>query len=190
MHRTLAILSSLAFVVVAAAGSIGCSSTSSPAAATDAAGTDAAGTDADGCDPSMTVSFKTDVVPVFASCTLTSSCHGQTGNQGEENFFLGDSTTSASDVRTLMVGVKSLENPSMDIVAAGDSANSFMWHKLEGDMNSDMAVATGCAAAVAPCSDCTPTAPCGGLMPYLNNKLDTPRLCAIKNWIAQGAADN
>ncbi len=190
MHRTLAILTSLA-LVVAAAGSMGCSSTSSPTSPVqggDGGDGSTGHTDSDGCDPTMAASFKTDVIPVFASCTLTSSCHGQTGNQGEENLFLGDSTTSSSDVRSLIVGVKSIENPSMDFVTGGDLENSFLWHKVKGDMNSDKAVAAGCSMAT--CSDCMPDTPCGGLMPYLNNQLDTPRLCAIKNWIAQGAADN
>jgi len=36
--------------------------------------------------------------------------------------------------------VKSIENPSMNIVSASDLDGSFLWHKVAGDPNSDPAV--------------------------------------------------
>jgi hypothetical protein len=197
MPRTQAFLASLA-AVVSLAGAIGCSSSSptdGPAAAT--------------CDPSTTVSFKNDVMPIFpGGCSLTMSCHGQPNNVGEESLFLGhgigDGTNSAADIMTVymgLVGVKSIENPDMDLVATGgDLENSFLWHKINGDMNSDPTVVAGCKKAVAAntnvCSDCATGTECGSYMPYdgtllANDVAPAPaHLCTIKNWIAEGAPNN
>jgi hypothetical protein len=51
-------------------------------------------------------------------------------------------------------------------------------------------VASGCANAASQCDDCTPSAPCGALEPYLGESLPTADLCAIQNWIGQGAQNN
>jgi hypothetical protein len=179
MHPVLAQLSSLAAVVVAAAGAMGCSS-SSP--------TPAAG----GCG-SATVSFSTDVMPVFQTgCTLSNVCHGQMSNAGEEDLYLGDNAggTDPTTVYSMLVGKMSVENPQMPLVdPAGTLANSFLWHKVNGDQNSS-AVAAGCSMATALCTDCNATTPCGGTMPYLGEPLAADQLCTIQNWITQGAKSN
>jgi hypothetical protein len=93
------------------------------------------------------------------------------------------------------VGVASKEDPSMNLVSAGDTSNSFLWHKVNDDemtLNSGT-LATGCMKASAMCSDCTTSYPCGGSMPYLGDLLAISApddLCTIESWISQGAPNN
>jgi hypothetical protein len=146
------------------------------------------------------VSFANDVMPVFAQgCSLTSVCHGQMGNTGEANLFLGayDGTTSPGVVYAGIVDVRSVEDPSMNQVTAGSPATSFLWHKIDPtaqggvDLNSP-ALGSGCQGAISSvsCSDCTASMPCGGLMPYLSEPLAAQDLCTVGSWIAQGAHNN
>jgi hypothetical protein len=184
MHRTLAILSSL--TALFAAGAMGCSS-SSPSASP--SGQPEGGS----CDTTTPVSFSMDVIPVFeASCTLSGVCHGQMGNAGEEDLYLGenDGGTNASTVYSMLVGVTSKEDPAMNLVTAGSTDNSFLWHKVNGDQGN---FAADCSKATMMCEDCDSTSPCGGLMPYLGESLatDSPQyLCTIQSWILQGAMNN
>ena len=181
MHRFLSTISSLA-AIVSAVCAMGCSSSSpAPAAAAGA------------CAPA-TVSFKSDVIPVFQmSCTLTSVCHGQMGNVGEESLYLGENqgATDANAVYGMLVGVPAKEDPSMPLVTANSTDNSYLYHKLLGDQNT---LAAGCMKAATMCSpDCNPQQPCGGLMPYsgeLLSQSDPAFLCTIKNWIDTGAQNN
>jgi len=181
MHRTLAILSSLSALF--AAGAMGCSSTSSSSA----------GQQMGGCDTTTPVSFSSDVIPVFQmSCTLSSVCHGQMGNAAEEDLYLGENmgTTNASTVYGMLVGVTAKEDPAMNLVTAGSTDNSFLWHKVNGDQGN---FAADCSKASMMCEDCDSTSPCGGLMPYLGESLatDSPQyLCTIQSWILQGAMNN
>ncbi len=158
------VLAALASAWVMAA----CSS-SSPAS------TKAPATSDDGCGVAP-VSFQRDVIPVFAgSCTSTTICHGQTNDPEAENLYLGlsasDGTNGPSDLAMVyagLVGTKSIEDPSMNIVSMGDLENSFLWHKVEGDENSDSTAVNGCqpqANGPNPCSGCLPAAPCGVQMP-------------------------
>jgi hypothetical protein len=173
MHRTRTILSSLV-VVASALGAMGCSSSSSPA-------------------PSDTpVSFANDVMPIFQSgCTLSSECHGQPNNAAEENLYLGDNMNNTpaiiAQVYMGLVGVASVEDPSMPLVTAGSPSTSFLSHKVVGDqstLNSD------CAMAPTLCSmGCTMQMPCGTQMPY-NGEPITAGIPTINNWIMQGAKNN
>jgi hypothetical protein len=91
-----------------------------------------------------------------------------------------------------LVGVKSIEDPSMNIVSAGDLDGSFLWHKVAGDPNSDPTVMAGCAPAAngpSPCADCLPEAPCGVQMPF-GSAIEPSAVCLLRNWIAQGALNN
>lgn len=182
MHRTLAILSSLSALF--AAGAMGCSSTSSGNAPSMTPG---------GCDTTTPVSFSSDVIPVFQkSCTLPGVCHGEMNNSGEEDLYLGENvgTTNASTVYSMLVGVAAKEDPSMNLVTASSTDNSFLWHKVNGDQGN---FAADCSKASMMCEDCSSTSPCGGLMPYLGESLatDTPQyLCTIQSWILQGAMNN
>jgi hypothetical protein len=182
MHQTLAIITSLA-ALVGAAGALGCSSSSG------------------GTSCNTNPSFATDVMPVFQrSCTLSSVCHGQMGNSGEENEYLGlnaggGGSADAKAVYTNLVGVTAKENPSMKIVAPGDLANSYLWHKVNDDpttLNSG-SLKAGCAMATMMCTDCNSSQPCGGTMPYLGESLASSRpadLCTLQNWIMSGAQNN
>ncbi len=139
-------------------------------------------------------------MPVFAgSCSTATTCHGQKNNRGEENLYLGlgaeDGANGPSDVAAVyagLVGVKSMEDPSMSLVTVGDLETSYLWHKVSGDENTDPAVVSGCDPAEMgsnPCSDCISGAPCGAQMPFAGN-LAPSAVCVIENWIGQGAKDN
>lgn len=150
--------------------------------------------------PTAPVSFQKDVMPIFAeSCTSTAICHGQMNDSQAENLYLGVSTAAGtngpSDVAAVyagLVGPKSVEDPSMSFVAPGDSEDSFLWHKVTGDENSDPKVTSGCqpqASGPSPCEDCLPAAPCGVQMP-LGALLDPSLVCTLQSWISQGAENN
>jgi hypothetical protein len=189
MHRSLAILSSLA-AVVSAVFTMGCSSKS--AGSTSEGG-------ADTCDTSMPVSFKADVIPAFQqNCTLTSECHGQMNNSAEEDLFLGFDvgmgTTDPMALYGMLVGVPSKEDPSMNLITAGDTSNSYLWQKVAAtELTPPTALTAACMTATAMCSDCNSGTPCGGLMPYDGEPLatsDPQNLCTIQSWITQGAKNN
>ena len=152
---------------------------------------------ATGCG-SAAVSFSADIMPIFQrSCTLSTVCHGQMNNAQEENLYLGKNgggggSADSYAVYSGLVGVHSKEDPSMNLVTAGDTSNSFLWHKVNDDqmtLNSGT-LATGCMKASAMCFDCTTDAPCGGAMPYLGEPLAADDLCTIESWIAQGAPND
>jgi hypothetical protein len=139
------------------------------------------------------VSFAAEVMPIFQqSCTLSSVCHGQVGNAGEEDLYLGDNTggTPSTQIHDLLVGVPSTEDPSMNLVRAGDPANSYLWIKVSGDPNSNPSVVKGCAKAASACAICGTGQPCGAIQPYLGEMLPAATLGTIQNWIAQGAQNN
>jgi hypothetical protein len=91
------------------------------------------------------------------------------------------------------VGVASEEDPSMNLVTAGDPSSSYLWHNVVGDQNSNAAVASGCAKATTMCSDCNFMTPCGTFMPYYGQMLSgiaPDDLCTLQNWISEGAPNN
>jgi hypothetical protein len=151
------------------------------------------------CEPAP-ASFQKDVMPIFAqNCTSTAICHGQPGDAQAENLYLGLSTSTGTNgpsdvaaVYTALVGSKSVEDPSMNFVTAGDLEDSFLWHKVTGDENSDPKVESGClpqASGPNPCEDCLPAAPCGVQMP-LGSILDPSLVCILQNWITEGAQND
>jgi len=114
------------------------------------------------------VSFASDVVPIFvASCSFP-SCHGST-TAPQGGVYLG---ASAGQVYANLVGVPSTELVSMDRVKAGDPANSFLLHRVDGD-----------ACSLAGCT----SAACTELMPQGGPALEEAKLLAIRAWIIQGA---
>jgi hypothetical protein len=180
MHRTLAIFSSLV-AVACAIGAMGCSSTSS--------GSGAMGT---GCAPAS-VSFKTDVIPVFQqSCTLTMECHGQMNNVPEESLYLGENGggTVASTVYAQIVNVPAKEIPSMNLVTPQDLNNSYLWHKINDSMTTLQSLGSQCTKAAKACTDCNPMQPCGSTMPYPSGVIDPGFACTIQNWIMNGAMND
>jgi hypothetical protein len=149
---------------------------------------------------SDSISFVRDTMPVFQrSCTLSSVCHGQMNNSGEEDLYLGlNFGGGSSDVQAVydgLVGVAAKEDPSMNLVTKGDLENSYLWHKVNDDqtMLTEGTLASGCAQSSMPCPGCSSSSPCGATMPYLGEALatfDPQGLCAIQNWILQGAQNN
>jgi hypothetical protein len=126
-----------------------------------------------------TVSFKSDVMPIFnASCGLT-NCHATTVDKLAPNFFLGDATAMGSDaaaVHDAIVGQNSGELPTMPFVTAGDPSMSYLMHKIDGDQcHFDAQCVTG---------SCKLPMPNGGT-PLTVDMRDT-----VRRWIAQNAVDN
>ena len=72
--------------------------------------------------------------------------------------------------RSLVVGRRSLQNPSMELVKAGDPANSWLLLKVAGT----------------PCGSCAPELGCGGRMPF-NRPLAESEIATIEGWIRNGA---
>ena len=181
MPRPLVLLALLA----GALGASGCSS-STVGAAGDG-----------GSSSGMAVSFSKDVMPILQmNCTASDQCHGTKNNKVAENLYLGPSmgpidAATAKEVRDGLVGVKSLEDPAMNLVTAGKPAMSYFMHKLDGDeamFNSECASVPLC-----PSITCTKAAPCGADMPYLGESLtasDQMGLQQISDWITQGAPNN
>ncbi len=167
-------------VVALAAGPVGCSSSS--ANANGDGGVDGP------------VSFAADVMPIFQqSCTQSQVCHGQMNMALVEKLYLGESSptvdpATAKSVYDEIVGVPSLEDPSMDLIAAGDAGASYLVHKLNGDQN--MFSAECAKAGMCGSPECTMQTPCGASMPYEAEMLSAANLQQITDWIDQGAKNN
>jgi hypothetical protein len=136
------------------------------------------------------VSFSTDVLPIFrTSCGLSSSCHGEETPPTPAQHYYGPALADAAptamqigEIFTQAVGVKSVDDPDMDVIKPGDSAHSFLIFKLEGDPTKaslDDASLT-CAADMS----------CGTSMPQGGPMLAADQIATIKNWIDQGAKNN
>jgi hypothetical protein len=127
-----------------------------------------------------TVSFKNDVLPIAVLSCAFSSCHGLTGG-GNNGIYWGSKTdpNDPSAIRAGVVGVKSLEDPSMAFVTPGDPANSYVMHKLDGD---NCTLADACKAGN--------RGDCGDTMPQQSDLLPVDKRDVIRRWIAQGAPDN
>jgi hypothetical protein len=126
-------------------------------------------------DASARVSLRTDVLPVFsANCAALPTCHGSpTGIE----VFLAGGAANASAIRKGIVGVDSVELPTMPFVTAGDPTRSYLMLKLDGTQG---AYDAQCAGAT-----------CGAQMPYgAPSPLDATTRDAIRAWITQGALDN
>lgn len=119
------------------------------------------------------VSFATQVVPILTgSCVFSGSCHGDPNASGHVQLGAGGLMPSA--VRMNLIDKPSQGAPSMPLVTAGDSANSFLYHKLTGDFSG-----VTCA------TDCGDRMPQGFPNGIAQTKIDT-----IKVWIDEGAKDN
>ena len=121
------------------------------------------------------VSFKNDVLPVFVQSCTFSSCHGSmTANNG---IYLGEHVGPSTPSIVIANMLKpSQDLPSMNFVTAGDPANSFIMHKMDGDQCTlDMKCTNGSCQSSMPQGDPT--------LPVANRDV-------IRRWIAQGAKDN
>jgi hypothetical protein len=137
-------------------------------------------------DLTTPVSFKTDVVPIFQmSCSLSSSCHSEKVG-GPSLVYLGGSLMVPPDPTGIMkatVNVKSIELPTMNYVTPSDLENSYLMHKMDGDL-----------CQFTTCSN-NPVPMCGVVMPMAGCALEavnggpSPR-DVVRRWIAQGAQNN
>lgn len=132
-----------------------------------------------------TVSFANQIMPVFqASCGIAgATCHGNpnVASMGRPFLDYPDGGANAGMVLAAIVGKPSTEDPQMDVIKAGDPANSFLMHKLDGDQ---CTLAAACAKGGSPYPDC------GLQMPYSSPPLDQATRDTIRRWIAQGASNN
>jgi len=162
-----------------------CSSNPSGAGADGSAG----GCQAYATDASLTMpkaSLRADVLPVFQStCSAQARpCHGDPIVTAEGRPFLGlsDGGTDPALILQQIVGVPSYEDPSMNLVTAGDPAQSYLMHKLDDDQ---CTLAPECMKGGSPSTDC------GWFMPY---RADAPLPFqvrdAVRRWIAQDAPNN
>jgi hypothetical protein len=142
---------------------------------------------------SAQISFKDDVVPVFAQSCSVASCHGLRENPSG-GLYLGpnvnntqDKPSSAppfyppdgitlADVHGRLVGVKGQLPVTMVLVAAGTPRDSFLMHKIDGDQS--------CSGI--PCKEIA-TGDCGEAMPQRSMPLETRAANTIRDWILQGA---
>jgi hypothetical protein len=198
MHRNLSILASLA-VIVSASGAVGCSSTSGGSASSGSSSGSS----------TASVSFKTDVMPIFQrSCTLV-TCHGSENDNNpqapQENLLLGDNTPGSTTGLPVVaatpaivyhghVYVASVEDPKVLLIKPSDTADSYLIQKLNGNLS---AYLTDCAAAPMSCTqtqaNCSSTAPCGIEMPSgaaAWPQADPTDLATVTDWVSQGALNN
>ena len=112
---------------------------------------------------------------------------------GAANLYLGepkandDGYGDAGTILSGIVGKASLEAPSMDIIDMGNPDNSYLMHKLDGDMCSMM---SQCAAIAGLQLNATINVPCGVQMPQNSPPLGSDEATLVWEWIAQGANNN
>jgi hypothetical protein len=137
---------------------------------------------------SPSVSFAKDIQPIFnQSCAIAgATCHGNamTDPKTTGQIYLGsqDGGVTAMDILPKIVNQPSPENGQMSVVKAGDPANSYLMHKLDGDF---CQYASACNATHNPIF-----ANCGIQMPFNSGVLDQSARDKIRRWIAQGAQAN
>lgn len=199
MHRAIKVLASL-LAATPLAIFLACSSSSSGGGSCTSGGGADGGTCTPGTTPAYTscidlttptVSFAQDVQPTFnASCGLSTpgTCHAlqQPGNTTPWLVYLGSqpnpSSVDAGQVLEGIVGKPAQEDPSMNIVTAGDPDHSYLMHKLDYDQ---CQYATDCNATKNQIFES-----CGLGMPYQSGILDEGTRDNIRRWIAQGAKNN
>jgi hypothetical protein len=140
------------------------------------------------------VSFATDVIPIFKQSCAISVCHGRANNTAVESLYLGEPTNDTPDVVAQvyagLVGIPALENPSMNLITASSTADSYLFFKLQGQQDTLEAL---CAKAATPCPDCAAPTTCGASMPFggsIFSQESPAQFATIENWIAQGAKNN
>jgi hypothetical protein len=187
MHRILLLLACTGCFFALA-----CSNTSSSgsggdndAAVDNDAGNGCVAYDSDASLTTPTVSFQTEVIPIFEhSCGVSgATCHGDPSSEkdGLQRPFLGeyDGGTDPAAVISAIVGVASNEDPKMDEVTAGEPTKSYLMHKMDGDQ---CTLAAGCATGSTPYTNCGQLMPQTTPIPLEQSTRDT-----IRRWIAQGA---
>jgi hypothetical protein len=213
MLRTVAVFGIFgSFALIAASaigvvGSTGCSSSSNSSSSGGGGGSSGGGSGEQvdcpssgaectgpAADAAAMVSFSSQIQPILqGSCGVGGpTCHGQSGSGSAQNLYLAEPKANADglgDPTTILkgiVGVASLEVPTMDIISAGDPTNSYLMHKIDGDFASIM---SECAPISNPFPNAI-TVPCGVQMPQSSPPLLTSEATLIWDWIAQGAQNN
>jgi hypothetical protein len=161
---------------------------------------------------SPAVQFSADVLPILrTSCGISSACHGcdesvdpNCTTSGYKPY-LGPSITdpdpTAAQIQAIfdqavgqptapqvssVDGTTMVDNLSMDIVKAGDPANSYLMYKLDGDPNAtDMTAEVTCSTLA-----CAAGKTCGLAMPSGGPQLPSEKRDTIRRWIAQGAKND
>jgi hypothetical protein len=125
------------------------------------------------------VSFNESIVPIFQrNCASTGgTCHGDVNSL--PRLGSADGGIDAAIVRASIVGVVSIEDPTMDFVAAGNPERSYLMHKMDGD---ECTLAAECAASSDELSNC------GSSMPFLQPLLPVATRDMVRAWIGQGAS--
>jgi hypothetical protein len=144
-----------------------------------------------------TVSFQTDVLPIFEqSCGINGgTCHGAATEAVLLRPFLGvfddDASTDSAAILSGIVGVASNEDPQMDLVKAGDPSQSYLMHKLDGDQCTLEADCAPAEKAIIAADNNPSYTGCGTLMPQ-TEAVPLPQTMRdeIRRWIAQGASNN
>jgi len=120
-----------------------------------------------------TISFASDVVPLFQKHCSEAACHGA-NRAPVVGAAVGIGDPKA--IRARLVGVAAVALSSAVYVAAGDPTNSFLMHKIDGDAclrNSECIQGT-----------------CGDTMPDDGALLSVVDRDVVRRWIAQGAIKN
>jgi hypothetical protein len=124
------------------------------------------------------VSFHESIAPIFQkNCASTGgTCHGDVNSL--PRLGSADGGIDAAIVRANIVGVVSIEDPTMEFVAPGNPARSYLIHKMDGD---ECTLAAECAASSDDLSNC------GASMPFLKPLLPVATRDMVRAWIDQGA---
>jgi len=143
------------------------------------------------------VSFAQDIMPIFQNDCSTANggaCHGVTTvtTQVQPRPYLGPYLTPLDggiidQVYMGLVNVDSNEAPKMPYVDPGNLANSFLWHKVDGDLTSIMADCTNPISTVDPCGAQMPDT---SLMVSGVAALPASSQAEIASWIDAGAPNN
>jgi hypothetical protein len=135
------------------------------------------------------VKFSTDVMPIFMTSCATGSggtCHTSGANATPNSLSLAG--TPASVIAALVGQMAGLE-PNMNLVTAGDPANSFLMHKIDGDACTLAAVCnTSTYKAAYP--DCGSNMPMPVPPATTSSLLPVAQRDTIRAWIKQGAQNN
>jgi hypothetical protein len=109
------------------------------------------------------VTLSGEVQPIFSNNCAFSGCHGGTSPQLGQNLSEGQAFAS-------IVGVPSVQVPSMNRVTAGDPDMSYLVHKIQGTQAS--------------------VGGSGERMPLGFGALPQSEIDIIRTWITEGAANN
>lgn len=123
-----------------------------------------------------TVSFQTDVLPIFAKSCGFSTCHGGRPTDSNEGIYLGG-TSGGGDPALIRANLLATSKTiAMPFVTPSDPKKSFLMRKMDGDTCTLDAQCKGGS--------------CGTSMPSGAPLLDAGARDVVRRWIAQGALAN